>query len=393
MNQQPKSALDHFLSNNSELDQLNAKLSEFNILKILRIENAEIRHSNILAWLLNPRESHGLGELVVKRFIASILMASDHEMPMSAAEVDLLDLHGVEVNRERDNIDILVVDRRNKFVLLIENKIYSGESKGQLARYLQRIRAEFSDYRLIPVFLTLNGAVSADESASAYICYDYISLQKTLEAIYTQHHEQMSKPVGIFIKHYLESMRRLTMEDESLKKLCRAIYTKHREAIDLIVEHGKFNNFDKAVRDALEDIGKNDHLRSELKRIWFIPNSWRSFLPENGDAWGLDPNIGVACWFFLDTANLKVELTFEISKMTDPKLRLACVKALAEAGFKLTKKAFSPEAKYSRFYHKSSRIQNINDEGETRQAVATLLENAKNTLSKAEHVLRKVFVN
>jgi len=50
-----KKLLDRLLVDNSELEELNAKLAEFNIFNVLNITQNEIRHSNTLAWLLNPR--------------------------------------------------------------------------------------------------------------------------------------------------------------------------------------------------------------------------------------------------------------------------------------------------------------------------------------------------
>ena len=34
--------------------------NKFNIFKVLKLDNHEIRHSNFLAWLLNPKENHNL---------------------------------------------------------------------------------------------------------------------------------------------------------------------------------------------------------------------------------------------------------------------------------------------------------------------------------------------
>ena len=56
--------LDRFLADNTELEELSAKLSEFNVFRALKIEHLEIRHSNVLAWLLDPGESHGLSDIV-----------------------------------------------------------------------------------------------------------------------------------------------------------------------------------------------------------------------------------------------------------------------------------------------------------------------------------------
>ena len=40
--------------------------NKFNIFKVLKLDNYEIRHSNFLAWLLNPEETHNLGYEFIK---------------------------------------------------------------------------------------------------------------------------------------------------------------------------------------------------------------------------------------------------------------------------------------------------------------------------------------
>ena len=61
--------LENFILNNPELDQLENMLSQFNALETLNIVNAELRHSNILAWLFNPNSNHGIGEYFLKQFL------------------------------------------------------------------------------------------------------------------------------------------------------------------------------------------------------------------------------------------------------------------------------------------------------------------------------------
>ena len=43
---------------------------EFNIFKVLKLEDFEIRHSNFLAWLLDPSENHELKDEFLKKFLA-----------------------------------------------------------------------------------------------------------------------------------------------------------------------------------------------------------------------------------------------------------------------------------------------------------------------------------
>lgn len=104
-----KKLLDRFLVENDALEELNAKLAEFNIFNVLNIQQKEIRHSNTLAWLLNPTESHGLGDRFLKRFLSRLLIENDEvDVSLSPAKVELFDFDDVEVNREWRNIDILV---------------------------------------------------------------------------------------------------------------------------------------------------------------------------------------------------------------------------------------------------------------------------------------------
>ncbi len=69
--------LDKFLVDNTELEELSARLSIFNIFGVLRIEKAEIRHSNVMAWLLDPQGSHGLGQAFLRRFLSTLLLDNE----------------------------------------------------------------------------------------------------------------------------------------------------------------------------------------------------------------------------------------------------------------------------------------------------------------------------
>lgn len=55
--------------NNTELDKLEEMLSDFNIFETLGLVNADIRHSNVLSWLLNPNANHGLNIYFLKLFL------------------------------------------------------------------------------------------------------------------------------------------------------------------------------------------------------------------------------------------------------------------------------------------------------------------------------------
>jgi len=91
--------LERFIIDNSELDKLESLISEFNIFEAVGITRQEIRHSSFLAFLLNPSESHRLGDIFLKKFLVGILQSSINP-PVKAIEIDLANWQDVEIRRE-----------------------------------------------------------------------------------------------------------------------------------------------------------------------------------------------------------------------------------------------------------------------------------------------------
>lgn len=103
-----------FVANNQLLDRLDSKLNEFNPFKVLKVDQFEIRHSNILAWLLDPNENHSLSDMILKKLSAEILcgdvLTKNHDLQIT--DILLGSFHDAEVLREWRNIDILVVSKK-----------------------------------------------------------------------------------------------------------------------------------------------------------------------------------------------------------------------------------------------------------------------------------------
>jgi len=384
-------SIDRFLADNPEFESLSARLSQFNVFRALNIEKVEIRHSNVLAWLLDPDESHGFSDIVLRRLLSNILLMSDKTIQgLSAAKVELLEFSDIEVLREWKNIDILIIDRFNKIILFFENKIHGGESTGQLVKYKRIVELEFPQFTIIPVFLTLTGQESSDKDAQDYISYSHIQLYSILDKLFLQRKSQLAEPVQVFMQHYLDTLRRLTMQDEELTNLCKTIYRKHREAIDLIVEYGMVSTFSQAAEDVLGADGNYETLYSSPSQIWLLPDSWKTLVPENGVVWThLKRSVSICCWFEYYKGTLSSH--FEVCKMDDPALRLECVKSLKAAGFPLSAKAFNANATYSRFFGKSYKVSDMTDYEEVKTIIQKLLAKAKTEFPKAEKVFRIVF--
>ena len=130
-------ALKAFIDDNEELDQLETILDHFNIFKSLDLVRQEIRHSAFLRWLLDPSETHGLGDYWLRQLLRRVISDGEGSHPDFPSLFDLDDwnLGNAEVLKEWRNIDILILDEENRFVCAIENKVDSGEHSEQLQRY------------------------------------------------------------------------------------------------------------------------------------------------------------------------------------------------------------------------------------------------------------------
>ena len=92
-----------------DFDNLDLGLKNPNIFQILRISKTEIRHSNFLAWLLDPKESHKLGDIFLKRFLREVF-SSEKFQDLDQVDVEGTDLSKVEIYREWNNIDLLILN-------------------------------------------------------------------------------------------------------------------------------------------------------------------------------------------------------------------------------------------------------------------------------------------
>lgn len=165
---QERRALERFLVDNIELEELSALLATFNVFAVLGIEKTEIRHSHVLAWLLDPGGSHGLGDAFLRRLLSSVLHANDEiALGLSPAEVELAPPLNPKILREYRHVDLLVLEHQRKWALLIENKVKSQESVGQLRRYVEAIGQEFAGFRVVPIFLTVEGDDPSEEGLEA----------------------------------------------------------------------------------------------------------------------------------------------------------------------------------------------------------------------------------
>ena len=96
----------------------------FNVFSALNMCSDEMRlHSRLLATLLNPKASHGLGNEFLKLFLIALGLPEDY---ITYCKEQIVERSIGEVTETTGGrIDIILED--GKHAVIIENKIYAGD--------------------------------------------------------------------------------------------------------------------------------------------------------------------------------------------------------------------------------------------------------------------------
>jgi hypothetical protein len=233
-------ALNELIVNCPELSALESELGSFNLFSVLRSEFAELKHSNVLAWLFDPTESHGLDAAFLQKWLMRVLHKAHayQKFNISPVEIDAWNLLSVEVRREWLNIDLLLILTMaddTTWVVCIENKVHSTQSHNQLKKYRERVEKEFpkAAHRLY-LFLRKSNEQPHDE---AYLATSYTEVYESLTETVKLRDFMIGDEPRVLINNYLRLLRERFMNESDIAKLATKIYQNHKRAIDLIIDH------------------------------------------------------------------------------------------------------------------------------------------------------------
>jgi hypothetical protein len=316
---QVEQLLTDLVMNCPELTELEAALSRFNIFRVLRADKHEIRHSNMLAWLFDPEESHGLGDRFLRRWLMRVLYdantaAISSEALPSPIEVDAADIDFVDVARERDNIDVLILihtGQERYWAVCIENKVESLQHSSQLARYREIVTKRHHDaqYRVF-VFLAKNGEQAEEES---YLCTSYEVIASVLRECLSERESAIGAAPRLLVEQYLELLEDDFVDDSKTAQLARQIYHRHRRAIDYILENISDTRSEASaiMEEVLSALAAEAGIRmcaSNKGTVRFLPKEWD--VPQNtgGTAWGKNSRF-LFCAVTFWTRNIELHVT------------------------------------------------------------------------------------
>jgi len=312
--------LQDFLLDIECLDELNQWTRKFNIFDVLKVSRTEIRHSNILAWLLDVAENHGLGDAFIKGIIQRIV-ENDEENRYDIFGLLLLDFNSIIVCREWKNIDLLLVSEKERMVIAIENKVGSREHDDQLNRYRKILEDEYPNFQRIYIYLTPDGEEPSD--VVNWSILTYTDIVEILENI--KERESFLPEVELLISNYIETLRRDIVEDERLIQICNKIYQKHKRALDLIYENKTDGEIADAVKNILQEEADKGNLyfQRTTNRHWIgfhteFMNSYFPPMEENISSWNTQYVYNY--WFRLEDERFKI--IFEVGGYNVPELQM-----------------------------------------------------------------------
>ena len=167
------------------------------LLHVAGVAGSELVHSAVLAWLLKPSAKHGFGTA----FLVDLVRQTWPGLELEGAEAAAVSR---EVER-RDNgrwrrTDVIV--KADQFTLVIENKVYSDESKGQ-CEDLYRLWARGTkgegagDHAVRFVLLSRHGRMpwSVGDDDEARLAWRALSY-RWIEGWLSEHIERISSPVA-----------------------------------------------------------------------------------------------------------------------------------------------------------------------------------------------------
>jgi PD-(D/E)XK nuclease superfamily protein len=261
-----------------DFGRIREKLAKFNFFEAIGVQRREVRHSDFLAFLLNPRGNHGLGDAFLRRFLKR---SFGSKFVYSGKQF--------QVERETMHVDILLHDDVNHLAVIVENKVDAGEHDNQLERYWKSIKDRYPGYSLFGLYLTPEGEKPSDER---YVPVGYSFVCDLIDEMLGREKSKWVPAVEMTLRHYVEMLRRDIVPDSDLRQLCENVYFEHRDVLDQIFEFKP--DLQTVIRKYLENLVESEpqkialDSRSTKRYVRFAAQEWDAIqaFKQGHDNWG-----------------------------------------------------------------------------------------------------------
>ena len=299
---------------NFEAFAAQTKERKFNAFDVLRYSDYEIRHSNVLAWLLTPDETHGVGDAFLVEFLKRLAEKKGAAPRIGdLASFDTCLAGGyVRVERELDYVDLTVFfEKEPRFLLAIENKTGQRlpEHCEQVRRFEKKLRTKYGKkYRIQSVLLSASPEGKSEHADHLHLSWHEVRcLVEGLQPPDGERKDFVSQYVEIVDRNVLgrgptvDSFDRLVKSHRSvLQRLLKewkpgkvlpgwGVPCRHAGTVDRLL--GEFRQRPAELRDAvrvlLQRKGFETQARGAHRRVYWV-SFWDGRWDENATALGID---------------------------------------------------------------------------------------------------------
>ena len=336
-NEQRDAVLNAFILNREILSELQPYIHEVNIFDVLKLKDHEIRHSNVLAWLLDPHGSHGMGDEFLKLFISRVIRANP-ALHYDVLKWCYLDVSDCEIQREkhwqnigsRDSLDILITAYQPHgldYVIAVENKVKASEGQDQTEKYRRHIEQECPAAEKMYVFLTAKEEKPSDDR---WAVLSYKEIYEMLDHVLN--HCSFSREAELIINNYRKVCAEIMgITDEALRAKVAKIYREHKDEIDLIMKYKPDLQWDVAdyLGEKLQEQANSEaynagphgapNTLSIIKQksyVRFTTQNMDRYIapaPEKTSCWGTKDNYYYEFSFVKDSGKLQVSFTLVLN--------------------------------------------------------------------------------
>lgn len=250
-----------------------APRAPINVFTVLNLNRHELRHSDLLAWLLDPQGSHGAGDRFLKGFLRLLEQRNCGTLPDKASELDWSD---VQMRREFAHIDVLLLSERHQVAIIVENKLYARERDRQMSDYRRYVERFIASAHLTTVYLDLKGGSASDSKA---VNLDYRALLPLVEELADEFKDPPhERATNIILSEYGALLeRQLWLRSEPppvIRSLAASVVQAHPSAVPLLRA---------SMKSWALELGQ--FLHASAKRIFQaeiapVSRVWFSFVPD-----------------------------------------------------------------------------------------------------------------
>ncbi|MEJ7776799.1 MAG: PD-(D/E)XK nuclease family protein [Sphingomicrobium sp.] len=234
--------LEKLVIDNPTFDEIVGWFNCFCPFEALGVVRHEIRHSNFLAYCMDPNRPHGFGEECLKGAMRAVARAYRrwpsvlNERAITPLDFHLMDFERARVFREWKGVDLLVLLPDHKMVIAFELKIDAKEHSQQLRRYRASVNDQYpgrDGWNQILVFLTKRGTEPSD-TGEGWFALGLEDVAKEMDRVVeTGVGEEFARNQ---LSSYVTMLRRHHLPNERLDELAAKLWSQHREALAFLME-------------------------------------------------------------------------------------------------------------------------------------------------------------